>query len=241
MLSVESVDIPPRVRARLEASSAFVDNVTEFAREDLVGFRRPLAAAFALTAPIVLAMVYDTFGLTPTFKLASCYSIVAVAGLYLVGRNMWPELVAQFEARTEEKRRAVADLKCGFSELSFLVLSRPPYFIAHKFGVLVFVDAGDFRTLFLSIANDGTDPRWRLYKSGELSRRIWRWLRLPVSRELVRFRTEGTKVKARGSAPMIKSIDAWEAINLAIGEPIDGAIIHRPFEDVVDAVQALLD
>jgi len=240
MYNTARVDIPAPIEVRLKRAAEFVDNIMEFAREDLIGFRRPLAATFAFTAPFVLAFAYQAAGFLPMLKIASSYFVVAVAGLYLVGRDQWPELVGEFENRTVEKRKAVADLKCGFTESSFLSLVRGPRFIEHEHGVLVFADVGDFKTLFFSISNDTTDPRWRPYVEGELSRRVWRWMRLPVSRELIKFGVEGSKLTLHKEPPVIKSIDIWEAVNVALGEPLDGAVIHRPFDELVESVERLL-
>jgi hypothetical protein len=240
MLNVDRVAIPAATEKRLRASAEFVENITAFAREDLIGFRRPLAATFALTAPLVLAFVYYTGGASHLLQIGGAYMAVAFAGLYVVGRNEWPAIVEEFEQRATQKRRAVADLKCGFSESSFLNLSRAPRCFEHENGVLVFADAGDFKTLFFSIENSEHDARWQLYADGELDRRVWRFLRLPVSREIVRFSTEASKLpSAKGGVTKIRSVDAWEAINLSLGEPMDGAIIHRPFDEVVDSVSRL--
>lgn len=240
MLNTAHVDIPAPVEMRLKRSSDFVDNIMEFAREDLIGFRRPLAATFAVTAPFVIAFVYSAAGFVPMVKIAASYFAVAALGLYWVGRAQWPALVEEFEARTVEKRKATADLKCGFSESSFLKLERAPHFIEHEHGVLIFADIGDFKTLFFSIMNEDADPRWDQYQNGEFSRRVWRWMRLPVSRELVKFSAEGSKVAVAKAANKVGSIDAWEAIDVALGEPLDGAIIHRPFDELVETVERLI-
>lgn len=241
MLNTDRVAIPAPVEVRLKKSAQFVENIMDFAREDLIGFKRPLAAAFAFTAPIVLAFVYQTGGLVHLLQVGASYLIVAMGGLYLVGRQAWPELVDQFEQKTIQKRRAIADLKCGFSELSFLNLARAPRYFESETGVLIFADAGDFRTLFFSIDKDARDERWNLYVNGEYDRRVWRWLRLPVSREIVKFTTEASKLPGVHSDPMrIRSIDAWEAINVALGEPMDGSLIHRPFDEVVEAIERML-
>jgi len=240
MLSTARVDIPAVVEVRLKRSSDFVDNIMEFAREDLIGFRRPLAATFAFTAPLVLAFVYSAAGFMPMFKIASSYFAVAAAGLYLIGRDQWPGLVEEFEARTVEKRKATADLKCGFTESSFLTLHRAPRFIEHEHGVLVFVDVGDFKTLFFNVQNEADDPRWQLYLDGSLNRKIWRWMRLPVSRELVTFKSEGSKLAENRQMKVINSIDVWEAVDLALGEPLDGALIHRPFDELVESVERMI-
>jgi len=240
MLSTARVDIPAPVEVRLKRNSEFVDNIMEFTREDLIGFRRPLAATFALTTPLVVAFVYYAYGFEMMFKVASSHFLIASAGLYLVGRNQWPGLVREFEYRSGEKRKAVADLKCGFTESSFLNIKRAPRFVEHQHGVLAFVDVGDFKTLYFAIENDPEDPRWTLYESSEMSRRIWRWMRLPVSREIVKFATEGTKLGNRRDTPRIESTDAWEAVNVALGEPLDGALLHQPFDEVVDTVERLI-
>lgn len=239
MLSTARVALPAPVEIRLKNSSEFVDNVMEYAREDLIGFRRPLAATFALSAPIVIAFVYHAAGFIPMLQTALGYFFIAGAGLVYIGRDLWPSLVDEYEWRSEVKRRASADLKCGFGEAAFLNLNRPPRFFDYDNGVLAFADAGDFRTLFFSIANDPDDPRWTPYLEGEMTRRVWRWLRLPISREVVKFSTEGSKHPQYDPPATIDSIDAWEAINTALGEPLDGAIIHRPFEEVVEMVERL--
>jgi len=240
MLNTDRVAIPAAVEVRLKRSAEFVDNVMEFAREDLIGFRRPLAAVFAMTSPVVMAFSYQAGGWTHFVSIAASYIIVAAAGLYLIGREQWPGLVEAFEVRAIEKRKAAADLRCGFGEASFLNLTRAPRFIEHENGVLVFADAGDFKTLFLSISSYKNDPRWNLYINGELHRRVWRWLRLPISREIVKFSCEASKLAPMSEVPIIDSIDAWEAVNTALGEPLDGAVIHRPFDEVVEAVERLL-
>lgn len=240
MLSTTRVDLPTAVEHRLRAASDFVDNIMEFAREDLVGFRRPLAATFAFCTPLLIAAVYYSAGLTATIEAAIIYLVVSGAGLALVGRQVWPELVEEFETRADAKRKAIADLKCGFGESGFLNLIRSPRFFEFDHAVLAFADAGDFRTLFFWITNDPDDSRWELYVDGELNRRIWRWLRLPVSREIVKFSTEGSRLPLDGKPAKIQSIDAWEAIHAALGEPMDGAIIHRPFTEIVEMVERLL-
>ncbi|MCA8889564.1 MAG: hypothetical protein KDA46_12080 [Parvularculaceae bacterium] len=241
MLNTDRVAIPTPVESKLRQSAEFVDNIMDFAREDLIGFKRPLAATFAFTAPIVMAFAYSAGGFVPFLQTCASYLLVAFAGLYLVGRNSWPEIVEEFEEKSIQKRRAVADLRCGFGEAAFLNLSRAPRYFEHDNGVLVFADAGDFKTLFFAIENDADDPRWDLYVNGELDRRVWRWLRLPVSRELVKFGTEASKLaRSRFDPRFIKSVDAWEAINVSLGEPLDGSIIHRPFDEVVEGVEHML-
>lgn len=240
MLSTDRVAIPAPVEVRLKRSAQFVDNVMDFAREDLIGFKRPLAATFAFTAPIVMAFAYYAGGFDQLLPIGLSYLVVTGAGLFIVGRREWPGLVAQFEEKTIEKRRAVADLKCGFGESSFLNLARAPLYFEHENGVIVLADAGDFKTLFFTIDRDHRDDRWSAYVNGELDRRVWRWLRLPVSRDIVKFSTEASKLARTSPDPVrIRSIDAWEAINVALGEPLDGAVIHRPFDEVVDTVSRL--
>lgn len=240
MLSTARVDIPAPVTARLRNAASFSDNVNQFAREDLIGFKRPIAAAFAVIAPVALAFVYQGAGFVATVQAGVLILAIVVGGVYYAGRQEWPDIVAAFQARSVEKRKAVADLRCGFGESSFLSNGRSPRFFEHEHGVLALADAGDLKTLFFDISNDGTDPRWELYVSGELNRRIWRWLRLPVSREVVKFTTEGSKLAQRSKAPVIGSIEAWEAINVALGEPLDGALIHRPFDELTETVAHLV-
>lgn len=240
MLSTARVSIPVPIAARLKSNAAFHDNVNDFAREDLVGFRRPLAAAFALIAPIGLAFVYYAGGLMPALQLGAVFAGIVIGGVAFIGRQEWPTIVAEFQHRAIAKKRAVADLRCGFGESSFLSNGRTPRFFDHDNGVLVLADAGDLKTLFFDISNDGTDPRWDLYQNGELNRRVWRWLRLPVSREIVKFSTEGSKLNSRTKPKAIRSIDAWEAVNVALGEPLDGSIIHRSFDELKDIADQLV-
>ena len=240
MYNTANVVIPSTIERRLQSSAAFVDNIMEFTREDLIGFKRPLAATFAFTAPLITAFVYHVAGFVPMLKTASAYFAVAIIGLFFVGRDHWSGMVEEFEARTKAKRKAVADLKCGFSESSFLSLVRAPRYIEHDHGVLIFADVGDFKTLFFSVSNDASDCRCQPYLEGSLSRRVWRWMRLPVSRELIKFSVEGSKLPVQEKPPRIASIDQWEAVNLALGEPLDGAIIHRPFDELVETVERLI-
>ncbi len=241
MLSTARVSIPVPVAARLKTSASFNDNVNDFAREDLIGFKRPLAAAFALIAPIVVAIVYQGAGLSAAIQVGMLILAIVGVGVYLVGKQEWPQIVDEFQVHAAAKKKAVADLRCGFGESSFLSNGRSPRFLEHEHGVLVLADAGDLKTLFFDISNDGTDSRWELYESGELNRRIWRWLRLPVSREIVKFSAEGSKLNQRHATPRIASIEAWEAVNVALGEPLDGAIIHRSFDDLKESVERLVN
>ncbi|MEM8772832.1 MAG: hypothetical protein AAGD92_14390 [Pseudomonadota bacterium] len=240
MLSTARVSIPVPVEARLKSEAEFVDNVNQYAREDLIGFKRPIAAAFALVAPVALALVYQGAGLTATLQVGALIAGIVAGGIIVVGKQEWPSIVAEFQAHANAKKKAVADLRCGFGESSFLSNGRAPRFFEHEHGVLVLADAGDLKTLFFDISNDDTDPRWALYESGEMYRRVWRWLRLPVSRELVKFTAEGSKLNQRRKPSEISSIEAWEAVNVALGEPLDGTVIHRPFDELAEMIERLV-
>ncbi|MEX6633830.1 hypothetical protein [Hyphococcus lacteus] len=240
MLTTARVDIPGTVSARLKQTASYSDNVNDYAREDLLGFRRPVAAAFALLAPLTLAFIHYSGGLVMTAQVATIIAGLVGCGLVVIGREEWPNIVAKFQSCVSMKRKAIADLRCGFGEASFLSNGRAPRVFSYDHGVLIFADAGDFKTLFFDIANDGTDPRWETYQRGEMNHRVWRWLRLPVSREIVQFSTEGSRLVPCDTPQHIRSIEAWEAINLALGEPLDGAIIHQPFDEMVEGVERLL-
>lgn len=237
MLTTARVDIPAPVLSRLKHCAEYSENVNDYAREDLIGFKRPVAAAFALLTPLTLAFAYHAGGPWMTVQIAGAIFAMVAGGLYVIGREEWPAIVANFQSCVMTKRKAVADLRCGFGESSFLSNGRAPRFFEHANGVLAVADAGDLKTLFFDISKDGSDPRWEMYKGGEMQRRVWRWLRLPVSREVVKFATEGAKLARIGEPLQIESIEAWEAINVALGEPMDGAIIHRPFEDIVETIE----
>ncbi len=240
MISVDRVALPAPVEASLKARAAFVENVNEFAREDLIGFRRPLAATFAIAGPIGLAFVAHSYGVASVLQWAAGFTLITGSGLYLVGREVWPGLVEEFQRRSLQKRRAQADLNCGFGEAAHLIQRRAPYFATHDGGVLVFADAGDFKTLFFNVANSEDDPRWVYFVHGEMNRKVWRWLRLPVSRDVVRFSAQGTRAGVAAPPVHISSIDAWEAINVALDEPTDGAVLSLPLEDVIDIVERRL-
>jgi len=240
MLRADRVAIPAPIEIRLKRSAEFVDNIMEFAREDLIGFRRPLAATFAFTAPLMMAFAFSIGGIIPFIQISASYLVVAFSGLYLVGRNEWPTIVHNFDALSIEKRRASADLRCGFSERSLLTLAQGPRFYEYSGGVLVFADAGDFKTLFFNIEDHPEDLRWDLYLDGELERRVWRWLRLPISREIVKFSAEASKVAHVSPAKAIRTTDVWEAIHFTLGDPMDGAIIHRNFAETVEIVDRCL-
>ncbi|MFQ5562266.1 MAG: hypothetical protein ACE5FO_01730 [Parvularculaceae bacterium] len=240
MLTTSRIVLPPPTETKLKWAAEFADDISEFARDDLIGFKRPIAATFAFVTPILLAIVFYTHDLSTTIKMAVFFSLMTAGGLALVGRELWPHIVDEFQSRTVAKRRAVADLRCGFGEESHLSLSRAPRYFEYGHGVLVLADAGEWRTAFFSISKDEDDPRWTLYKKGALEREVWRWLRLPVSHEIVRFSAEGAKIEREREPLKITSIDAWEAINVALGEPMDGSVIYQTFDEVADMVEKLL-
>ncbi len=240
MLTTARVALPPPIEARLKNEAEYSENVNDYAREDLIGFSRPVAATFALVAPLTLAFIYYGHGFMAMAQSALALTVFVAIGLVFIGKQEWPNIVARFQNCAMAKRRAIADLRCGFGESSFLSNGRAPRFFEYDYGVLVLADAGDLKTLFFNIANDENDPRWVLYQSGDLERRVWRWLRLPVSREVVKFSTEGSRLARVQEAPFIDSIDAWEAVNVALGEPLDGAIIHRPFDELTETVERLV-
>ena len=240
MLNTARVELPLNIAARLKTDAQFTDNVNDFARDDLIGFNRPIAATFALVAPVALAFSYLGQGWLPMMQYALLFVAIVGCGVYFVGKKEWPKIVLRFQDYSRVKRRAVADLRCGFGESSFLSNGRTPRFFEYEHGVLVLADAGDLKTLFFSISDDGYDSRWDLYRDGNLHRRVWRWLRLPVSREVVKFSTEGSKLTYNGEPAQINSIDAFEAVNLALGEPLDGAIIHQSFDELSEMVERMI-
>ncbi len=240
MLTTARVEIPAPVVVRLKSAADYSDNVNDYAREDLIGFKRPLAATFALMLPLTLAFSYQAGGPMMVVQLGLSIILMVAFGIYVIGRQEWPNIVAEFQESVMAKRKAIADLRCGFGEASFLSNGRAPKFYEHANGVLALADAGDMKTLFFDISKDGSDPRWALYESGEIQRRVWRWLRLPVSREVVKFSTEGGRLARVDKAQVIPSIEAWEAINVSLGEPMDGAIIHRPFDEITDDINRLM-
>lgn len=240
MLTTARVDIPAPTAARLKSAADYSDNVNDYAREDLIGFSRPIAAAFALLAPLSVAFAYQAGGATMTAQIGGALVALVAGGLVVIGRQEWPNIVARFQSSVMIKRKAIADLRCGFGEASFLSNGRAPRFLEYEHGVLALTDAGDLKTLFFDISSDGSDPRWEIYKSGEMNRRVWRWVRLPVSREVVRFSTEGSRLAKVRDADQISSVEAWEAVNVMLGEPLDGAIIHRSFDDVIDDLKRLM-
>ncbi len=240
MLTTARVDIPSAIVARLKNAADYSDNVNDYARDDLVSFKRPIAAAFALLAPVTMAFAYHAGGPWMTLQIAGAVVAMVAGGLYVIGREEWPGIVLEFQSSVMAKRKAIADLRCGFGESSFLSNGQAPHFFEHANGVLALADAGDLKTLFFDISKDGSDPRWALYQSGEMRRRVWRWLRLPVSREVVKFSTEGGRLARVAEAQKIPSVEAWEAINVALGEPMDGAIIHRPYEELIDDIKRLM-
>ena len=163
------------------------------------------------------------------------------SGIYWVGRKEWLSIVDTYEENAEAKRKAVGDLRCGFGESSFISLGRAPRFYEYENGVLIICDAGDLKTLFFDIHKDESDKRWALYEAGHFQRRIWRWVRLPVSREVVEFSCEGSKLASNDRPPRtITSLEVFEAINLSLGEPLDGSVIHRPFEELVASLERLI-
>ncbi len=240
MLTTSRTTLPDPIATRLKIAAEFVDDLSQFARDNLLGFKRPIATTFALVAPVLFALVYYTFDLPTVSKLALFFCIIAFAGIYLVARISWPTVVEEFQIQSVARRQAIADLRCGFGESSHLNLSQAPRFYEHANGLLVLADAGEWRTIFFSIDSAGEDPRWAFYLNGDLDRRVWKWVRLPVSHEVVAFSSVGTKLPQTEHMRTISSIDAWEAVNLALGEPIDGSVIHLPFDEAVEVAESRL-
>ncbi|MEM9169663.1 MAG: hypothetical protein AAGC56_08400 [Pseudomonadota bacterium] len=241
MLRSERTAIPQSVEARLQRLAAFSKSPTDFARDDLVGFRRPLAAVFALTAPIIAAFVFHTAGIGPTVKTAALYTAYVAIGLVIVGRLEWPRLLEAYEEREAAKKRANADLKCGFSQVNHLRQTRAPMFVEYDHGVLVLADAGDLRTLFFSIPADDRDPRWERYRGGDLHRRDWRWSRLPVSGEIYRFSTLGPMIERPRGIWRVSSIDEWEALHVSFRDPQDGDLLPFAFDDLAERVSQMVE
>lgn len=239
MLSTARVSIPSSVQSRLKTEASFADNVHDYAREDLIGFKRPIAAVFALMAPITCALGYYNGGITSTVLYGLFIIALVGAGIYFAGKRAWPSIVDAFQEGTNAKRKAVADLRCGFGESYFLSQGRTPRYYEYEHGVIILTDAGDLKTMFFDIQKSDADRRWSLYKNGNIHRRIWRWVRLPVSREIVEFTCEGSKMVRKAKSRKISSIEVFEAVNLCLGEPMDGEIIHRPFDELTDAVDRL--
>lgn len=236
MISVDRVALPPQIEAQLKSAAAFVENVNDFAREDLIGFKRPLARTFAIAGPIGLAFVAHAFGWAQVIEWALAYAVVTAGGLYLVGRDLWPSIVVAYEKQSVKKRRAIADLNCGFGEASHLIHRRAPLCVEHDNGVLIFADVGQLHTLAFIVANDGVDPRWDFYVKGELNRKVWRWLRLPISRDVVRFTAQGTRTGGALQARRVPSPEVFAGIMAALDAPVDGAVLHMPLDDVIEAV-----
>lgn len=149
MLRADRVTIPAAVEIQLKRSAAFVDNILEFACEDLIGFQRPFAATFAFTAPIVMAFAFSIGSIMPLVQIAASYFLISFAGFYLIGRTEWTFIVNKFKVQLNQKRRANADLRCGFGEQNLLTLTRAPRFFEYQRGVLAFVELGDLKHCFL--------------------------------------------------------------------------------------------
>ena len=240
MLTIGRAAIPKPTERKLRSAASLSDDFMAFARQELIGFRRPVAAAYALTTPVACAVALLGGGWIRLAETAGALTVFAALALALVGRRELPRIEEDFDRLTCLKRRAEADLRCGYGEDIFLRIARPPRFFESAVGVLVFVDIGDFKTLFMSVEKGAEDPRWPIYCKGGLRRRIWRWCRLPASHDLIRFATEGTRLEPFHKPKYIKSIEVFEAIHLALGEPEDGAVVHIPFEEVIDTVTRLL-
>ena len=240
MLTIAQVDIPTQVRARLKERAAFSDSWAVFTREHLAGFRQPVAAAFAVIGPVLVAFVYAVSDFLTMVEVGSVFGLCAlmfILGAWYVNRR---DIRAAFERSTRERREALSDLRAGTAQATGLTHKDRPVFYEHEHGVISLADGGDGRTLYFDVDGDGTDPRWFLYLNGDMHRQDWRWLRLQGTGCIVEFEASGKRLAALGDTPYVEAPDAWEAISLALGEPRDGDAIDMPFAEVKQTVARLI-
>lgn len=240
MLTVARIELPKSVASRLQAEADFSESFAEFARENLVGFRRPAATAVALIGPIVIAFVYMASGPLSALVTALVFSSAAAVVLGIAAWINWGGIVSDYAARQKARRRAADDLRAGFGEEIALPLAKAPKFYEHEHGVIVLAPAGPWKTIFFDVPGFEGDSRWYLYLNGDLHRRHWRWLRLPTSGAVAQFEATGERLARIGDTPYVEAPEAWEAVQAALGEPEDGAIIPYTFEDAVGLVEARL-
>lgn len=240
MLITEQVELPDSVRVRLREQAAFSDSFHRFTRERLLGFGYPVAAAAGLLAPIVVAFAYASSDLATTVQVTSVFGFTAalfLLGGWILNREALGEA---YEGLTEARRTARGALKAGVGQELSLRTPAPAHFYEHTYGVAVFADAGDGRTIFFDIEADTDDPRWFLYLNGDLHREQWSWIRLPGSGAVVSFLASGPRRTSHDPVLPPATLDAWDAVSLALGDPADGDIISMPFREVKATIARLL-
>ncbi len=240
MLTVDKIDLPSTVRARLKERASFAESFAAFNREHLAGFRQPIAASAAFIGPVLIAFVYlisDFVTMVEVFVIFSFTTTLFLGGAWYTNRGRIQE---EYEHRTSARRRARKDLKLGRGERMSLQLQQAPFFFEHEHGVIILAGVGPAKTLFFDIDGAGEDPRWFLYLNGDMDRNDWQWIRLGGSGEVMEFKATGRRLTNFGEAPFVEAPDAWEAISIALGEPRDGDVIEMALDEVRLTIGRLL-
>ena len=240
MLTVAEVDLPVSLQKRLREEANFAETFAQYTRENLIGFRRPLALAAAIIGPVLFAFVYHVAGFLTLLEVAVSFSVSAtmfvLGGWYVNRRRIRDMYVRQTRARKDAK----VDLKAGTGEAVNLSMKNQPVFYEHEHGVICLADAGEGKTVYFDVDSLEEDPRWYLYINGDMHRVNWSWMRLKGSGAVAEFAASGQRLARIGDTPYVEAPDAWEAISVAMSEPQDGDIVDRPLEGVKETISRLL-
>ena len=145
-----------------------------------------------------------------------------------------------YERAKKARARAKADLKHDTVFEHQIQLKQPAMFCENKDGVAVFAAASLDKTIFFNIQADRDDPRWYLYLNGDLYRECWSWIQLPATGDIMNYKSAGLKKKELFRPAFIETDEIWDAIAMALGDPVDGDIIDLPLSEVQSTVGRLL-
>jgi hypothetical protein len=240
MLTVAEVDLPVSLQKRLKQEAAFSESFNQYTRENLMGFRQPVAVAVALVGPILIAITYHATDFLTMIEVAWSFGITAASfllGGWYVNRR---RIRAAYARHTQARKEAKADLKAGCGQSVNLTLTQQPVFYEHEHGVICLADTGEGSTVYFDVDSMTNDPRWFLYINGDMHRASWSWIKLMGSGAVAEFEATGNRLAKIGDTPYVEAPDAWEAISLALGEPQDGDVIDVPMEEVINTISRLL-
>ena len=240
MLTVAQIDLPMNTKKRLQEEAAFADSFSSFTRENIIGFRQPVAMAVSLILPVMGAFVYSVGGLASISQIAVPFGLSTTCfllGGWYVNRRAIRDAYIR---RTRARRDAKANLRAGVGEHTKLDLKHTPIFYEHEHGVICLADSGDGRTIYFDVDSLEQDPRWFLYINGDMHRSLWTWIRLMGSGTVSNFEARGQRLAKIGDTPYVEAPDAWEAISIALNEPQDGDVIDQPLSDVQDTISRLI-
>lgn len=240
MLSVTPIDLPSPVLEELRARAAYPQSFLGYVQSSLASLEQPVALAAALVGPVLVAMAFLVGGTILMLKTAAIILSMALMlflGAYLLRQD---DLAWSYEQTAEIGDVARAALRSGRGDSVTLSLTAEPCFVAHPDGLIVIAKAADARAVYFDLENGYPDARWHLWTEDHPIQTEWQWIRPEGASAVLAFDTSGPVLPGPRDYHHTDAPDAWEAVSLALGEPMDGDLIDMPFEEARATVLRLL-